>query len=173
MGELTDRVRAARIVFEVAVQEVLISAEHADNTNFSGLHDALSETIKQRDELRSKVNQLEGNVAFLCGEHDRWVAKYQAAMRENAPLKAQVQNLQEFNDNQRKQLESLQKECAAIHMFVVADSRTKLNDAAAQCGQMPFLLKAVYDAMMKSFDSKYAAERYASRIRAARPELGF
>lgn len=173
MGELTNRVKTVRIEAERAVQIMLDAAAIIDNADVSALHDALSETIKQRDELRSKVNQLEGNVAFLCGEHDRWVAKYQAAMRENAPLKAQVQNLQEFNDNQRKQLESLQKECAAIHMFVVADSRTKLNDAAAQCGQMPFLLKAVYDAMMKSFDSKYAAERYASRIRAARPELGF
>ena len=175
MGELTDRVRAARSVFEVAVQEVLISAEHADNTNFSGLHDALSETIKQRDELRSKVNQLEGNVAFLCGEHDRWVAKYQAAMRENAPLKAQVQNLQEFNDNQRKQLESLQKECAAIHMCVVADSRTKLYDAmesySSVFGELPFLLKAVAVAAEKSFNSRDAAEKYASRIRAARHEL--
>lgn len=175
MGELTDRVRAARPFLETAIQHVLEAAEAIDNTNFSALHDALSEAIKQRDELRSKVNQLEGDVAFLCGEHDRWFTKYQAAMRENAPLKAQVQNLQEFNDNQRKQLESLQKEMAAIHMCVVADSRTKLYDAMESYtgifGELPFLLKAVAVATEKAFDSKDAVERYASRIHAARHEL--
>lgn len=192
MGELTNRVKASRIETERVIQDMFDAAEIIDNTNISALHDALSETIKQRDELRvynanqqSMLNkldkeldvareqnkQLAGQLAFLCGEHDKWVVKFQAAQRENEPLKIQVVNLQEFNDNQRKQLESLQKEMAAIHMCVVADSRTKLNDAAAQCGQMPFLLKAVYDAMMKSFDSKYAAERCASRIRAARHEL--
>lgn len=195
MGELTNRVKMVRIEAERAVQIMLDVAEIIDNANVSALHDALSETIKQRDELRvCKANQhsvicelskeldvardqnkqLAGQLAFLCGERDCWVVKYQAAMRENAPLKAQVQNLQEFNDNQRKQLESLQNEMAAIHMCVVADSRTKLDDAMAQyCkrGDEPFLLKAVYAAMSKSFDSKYAAERCASRIRAARHEL--
>lgn len=149
MGELTNRVKTVRIEAERAVQIMLDAAEIIDNADVSALHDALSETIKQRD---------------------RWVVKYQAAMRENAPLKAQVQNLQEFNDNQRKQLESLQKEMAAIHMCVVADSRTKLYDAmesySSVFGELPFLLKAVAVAAEKSFDSKDAAEKYASRIRA-------
>ena len=198
MGELTNRVKTVRIEAERAVQIMLDAAEIIDNADVSALHDALSETIKQRDELRvCKANQhsvicelskeldvardqskqFTGQLAFLCGEHDRWVAKYQAAMRENAPLKAQVQNLQEFNDNQRKQLESLQKECAAIHMCVVADSRTKLYDAmesySSVFGELPFLLKAVAVAAEKSFDSKDAAEKYASRIRAALHELEF
>lgn len=90
-------------------------------------------------------------------------------------LKAQVQNLQEFNDKQRQQLESLQKEMAAIHMCVVATSRSKLYDAMEShrgvFGELPFLLKAVATAAEKAFDSKDAAEKYASRIRAARHEL--
>lgn len=90
-------------------------------------------------------------------------------------LKAQVQNLQEFNDKQRQQLESLQKEMAAIHMCVVATSRSKLYDAMESYhgvfGELPFLLKAVAVAAEKAFDSKDAAEKYASRIRAARHEL--
>lgn len=192
-----------------------------DATDVSALHAALSEAVKQRDELRvynanqqTTINtldkeldvardqnkQLAGQMALICSEHDRWVVKYQAAKRENETLRTrndkldarnyvleniehvkvqdlekQIVNLQEFNDNQRKQLESLQKEMAAIHMCVVAASRSKLYDAMESYhgvyGELPFLLKAVATAAEKAFDSKDAAEKYASRIRAARHEL--
>lgn len=167
-----------------------------DATDVSALHDVLSETIKQRDALRvynagqqTTINalskeldvardqnkQLAGQLAHICSEHDRWVGKYQAAKRDLEPSLAQIQNLQEFNDKQRQQLEPLQKEMAAIHMCVTATSRTKLYDAmesyAGVFGEVPFLLKAVATAAEKAFDSKDAAERYANRIRAARHEL--
>lgn len=185
MGELTNRVKTVRIEAERAVQIMLDAAEIIDNANVSALHDALSETIKQRDELRvHNVNQRE-TLSKLDKELDQKNAVIQSlqehvCLLENTEskkiqaLEIQIVNLQEFNDKQRQQLESLQKEMAAIHMCVVATSRSKLDDAMAQyCkrGDEPFLLKAVYAAMSKSFDSKYAAERCASRIRAARHEL--
>lgn len=192
MGELTNRVKTVRIEAERAVQIMLDAAEIIDNTNISGLHDALSETIKQRDELLVYNANQQSMLNKLDKELD--VARDQAKQRDelrmqNAhlrtevdragqliyALKAQVQNLQEFNANQRKQLESLQKEMAAIHMCVVADSRTKLYDAmesyAGVFGEMPFLLKAVATGAEKSFDLKDAADRYASRISAARHQL--
>lgn len=144
-----------------ALTQARVLQAKLDAANVSALHDALSETIKQRDEARMQNNHLRTEV-------DR-------AGQLIYALKAQVQNLQEFNDKQRQQLETLQKEMAAIHMCVVAASRSKLYDAMESYhgvyGELPFLLKAVATAAEKAFDSKDAAEKYASRIRAARHEL--
>lgn len=163
MGELTNRVKTMRIEAEHAVQIMLDAAEIIDNADVSALHDALSETIKQRDELRVYNANQQSMLNKLDKELDQ--------------KHAQVQNLQEFNDKQRQQLESLQKEMAAIHMCVVASSRSKLYDAmesyAGVFNELPFLLKAVATYVEKSFDTKDAAERYASRIRAALHELEF
>lgn len=150
--------------------------------NLVSLRTSLSECIRERDEARTEVARLHGAVAYVASGYDRALVKLQESSSANRALNTalaesntQRDNLREFNDKQRQQLESLQKEMAAIHMCVTAQSRSKLYDAIAQNAangqELPFLLKAVYDAMDKYFSAEYAAKRCAGRIDAARKEL--
>ena len=109
--------------------------------NLVALRTSLSECIRQRDEARLQVDEKRAEIDKL----------------ETSLVSAETRilNLQDFNDKQRQQLESLQKEMAAIHMCVTAESRTKLDDAISMHGrEMPFLLKAVWETMDRYFNTK-------------------
>lgn len=176
MGELTDRVRAARPFLETAIQHVLEVAEALDNSTQTVVDVAVGQWVVTAGSDGCRVNgtpagsftlrkgdvyalnhniDIEENLVALRTALSECIAQRDELRAINTNLHAQIANYQEFNDKQRQQLESLQKEMAAIHMLVSATSHTKLDDAVSMHGrELPFLLNAVYETMIRYFNTK-------------------